>query len=128
MNTEDFYALIPEAIGQIEYIAKTAAPSETAIQNIAGQISSQNFGSYLANYALTRGSGNVPLDPADAFAKFRRDAMKDAEELVCAPKQFSMYVQIGQQESIEKISRVESSPNFVRWVDERLVALIRTAK
>lgn len=124
MNTEEFYMLIPGAIGTVDYIAKTENPTEEKMQNISNHISSSNFGSYLANYMLTKG-GNTP-DPAEAFSKFRREAAQEAENYVGNPKQQRTYVQIGQKESLEKISKIESSPNFVKWVDERLISLIKS--
>lgn len=124
MNGEDFYMLEPGAIGTINYIARTQKPTEEQLNNMAGEMSSQMFSSYLANYALTQGQGNT-MDPATAFSKFRQQAKQDAEALVGNPTEQSMYIQIGQQESLDQMTKVEQSENFVRWVDARLVALIR---
>lgn len=127
MNNEDFYALTPGSIGLIYYIAKTEKPTDDKVQAIANDISSSRFSSYLSTYALTQGQGNT-MDPATAFARFRQEASKEAENLVGAPKRFSMYVQVGQQESLDQIIKKEASPDFVKWEDDRLVNLIKSVR
>lgn len=126
MNGEDFYMLEPGAIGTINYIARTTKPTEDQMSGMANQLSSQMFSNYLATYALTQNDPNT-LDPAAAFAKYRQQAREEAEAHAGNPTQMSMYVQIGQKESLDLILKTERSENFVKWADERLVALIKAA-
>jgi len=126
MNSEEFYALTPGSIGLVYYMGRTETPTEDRVRAIVNDISSSRFSAYLATYALSKGQDT--MDPATAFSKFRQDAAKDAEELAGSPKRQSMYVQLGQQESLELIRKKEASPDFVKWEDERLMELIKSVR
>lgn len=122
MNTEDFYALTPGAIGHVWYTARTREASEERVESIMSGISSQNFSAYLANYALTGGS---KMDPQTAFERFRAKAREEAEQLATEVVRFQLHLQIGQRESLDLIIRTEASGSFVAWEDEGLVSCIK---
>ena len=124
-NTDDFYGLMPGAIGTLAYRVNSQPPSEKTIQNIQNDISSEMFSSYLANYQFTKG-GSQEMDPVEAFTKARRDAREHAEDIGGIPINKSVAVQIGQQESKDLINKIEANPLFIGWMDTRLVSLVRS--
>lgn len=123
-NTEDFYALVPGAIGILLYNGKTTKPTEEQLSNIQNEISSSMFSSYLANYQFTKG-GSQDMDPQTAFIKARQRAAEEAETLACLPTQMAFYVEIGQVESINKMIELENSEHFINWIDINLVNIIK---
>lgn len=123
-NTEDFYGLVPGAIGVLKYYGRPKAPSEDQIANAQNAMASSMFSSYLANYQFTKGTSQ-DMDPATAFMKARQKAREEAENVLGTTEQ-EFYVQIGQEESIKKMIELEQSEGFISWVDENMANLIKT--
>jgi hypothetical protein len=123
MNSEDFYGMVPGSIGTVKYVAKIGV-SENNLADMQNKISSQMFSSYLSNYQFL--TGNDKLDPQAAFIKARQEARQHAEDSI-GTRVFSLHVQIGQDESLEKIRKIEQMDGFVRWEDDTLINAIKSA-
>lgn len=121
LNNEDFYALMPGAIGTLSYFISTVTATEEEQDAMMSNISSQLFSSYLSNYAFVQGD-----DPQTAFIKARAKGRIEAEREASRPVQRSINVQIGQKESLDVIKRIENSQGFINWSDANLVDLIKT--
>lgn len=126
MFNEDFYSLVPGAIGQVQFRTKTAPPSEEIKAEIQDQIASQAFSQYLATYQFTKGDPKV-MDPQTAFIRARQQGARQAEGLSGNPVVSSVNVQIGQEESVRKLEQIEKLPGFMGWVDETMVNMIKTS-
>ena len=125
INTEEFYGLVPGAIGVIKYTGRTTKPTEELVANIQQDMASSMFSAYLSNYALLKGGGQ-DVDPQTAFENARKKALEEAERLASTPIVQEIHVQIGQEESIRKMIELEQSEQFVEWQDPNIVNLIKS--
>ena len=121
MNSDSFYAMTPGTIGYISYLRKRTL-SEDTLQNATNNISSGLFGAYLSDYSIVGAYGGKQMDPAEAFAAFRNKAREFTEEN--ASIRVEIPVQVGQDESIRMIKKIQSAENFMRWEDENIVRLL----
>jgi hypothetical protein len=125
INSEDFYGLIPGTIGVLKYSGRTTAPSEELISEIQQDMASSMFSAYLSNYAMLQGGGQ-DVDPQTAFENARKKAKEEAERIATTPVTQEFHVQIGQEESIQKMIELEQSEAFIGWSDPNMANLIKT--
>jgi len=125
LNSEEFYGLVPGAIGVLMYTGCTTKPSEELVANIQQEMASSMFSAYLSNYAMLKGSGQ-DVDPQTAFENARKRALEEAEKLASTPTVQEFHVQIGQEESIKKMLELEQSDQFVAWQDPNMANLIKS--
>lgn len=123
INTEEFYGLVPGAIGVLRYYGRTKSPSEDQMARAQDAMASSMFSSYLANYQFVRGTSQ-DVDPQTAFMNARKRAMEEAESML-GTSEMELYVQIGQEESVRKMLEIERSDGFVSWVDDNLANLVK---
>lgn len=123
MNGEDFYGLVPGAMGTLQFVVRQPV-TDDQMSRAQDSIASGMFSSYLANYQHLAGEERV--DPLTAFTRARQKAMQAAEDAI-GTRLENMHVQVGQAESVQHMLEIERSDRFVRWVNQPLADMIKTS-
>ena len=123
----DFYDMVPGAIGSVGYTVSSRNATQEELSAMQNEISKSLFSSFLANYQFTRHMPNATTDPQVAFEQARARARRIAEENANTPIRRSVHVQVGQAESLELLSRIESTPGFMAWDDPHIIDMLRVS-
>jgi hypothetical protein len=121
MNNTDFIDMIPGAMGQVSYrMKKNLTPEQ--YQKALSEFTKRRFSDYINR--LSTGSLNGNIDPMNSFSLARNDAHKDIELLITSDIK-TQWVQIGQDESIECIIKLENQEDFICWENPYFISMIK---
>ena len=112
MFNEDFLALIPGTMGEVIYQKNIAKKVPDKIK--------ENFMDKFVNAKLSAMISNASLnpdgvfDPSAEFMKAREMAREELDSKISVAP-VSLYLQVDQKESYDKIISIENDPYFVSW-------------
>lgn len=125
MTSDEFYALIPGAMGIIYYYkAVDIASDPRQDQNFVDEMSRE------ALYAFQPLSGLSPAEYTAMFqAEFLKSRQSSTEQLhkskIC---RFSVYIQVGNEECLREIEQLETDPDFKGWENEPFVKELKKSR
>lgn len=121
MFDPSFYELTPGSMGKLFYKRNTMSEDEK--QAYVSKMAGERMRAFLMNSTYGM-NANGPTDPQEAYNKARRDSWNELDGGVGA-ETLEIYVQIGQKESMDLITKIESSQGFVCWADPDFVNQIK---
>jgi hypothetical protein len=118
MMNEDFFALIPGAIGEIIYYKSVDVESDPKNnQNFVDEMSREILYAFQPPKGLSSSEYTVLFQ--NEFIKARQRSLEDLRKSkIC---RFSVLTQVANAECLEEIERIETDPDFKGWENESFV-------
>jgi len=119
----DFTRLVTGSIGQLSYHKKNKiklSPEQT--QKKIDEFTSARINAMITQQCLGHGA-----DLSQAYSKSRSDSKEDLKLITQNTTINTIHYQIGQKDSYDELTQIESEPDFSGWVDPIQIEAIKAA-
>ena len=123
MNDINFLDLIPNSMGQVSY-RKKKYMSEEQKQKALSEFTKRRFSDYINRLSMNS-IGQV--EPMNTFSKARSEAHEDIESFL-GSEVVTVWIQVGQKESIDNISNIEKNEDFLGWENPHFIDVFKSIR